>query len=75
MIAVPASTVDASVEIQDRVRPTGFVGESRRPSTSEQLLTGAFFVAPFVALLALILMASRRTQLPIGTIIPVAASA
>jgi len=56
VIAVPASTVDASVEIQDRVRPTGFVGESRRPSTSEQLLTGAFFVAPFVALLALILM-------------------
>jgi stearoyl-CoA desaturase (delta-9 desaturase) len=66
VIAAPAPTVDASVETPDRVGPSGFVGESRRPSTSAKLVTGAFFVAPFVALLALILMGGGFPWFAVG---------
>jgi stearoyl-CoA desaturase (delta-9 desaturase) len=41
--------------VSDRVPPTGFVGGSRRPAFYAKLLTGAFFVAPFVALVLLLL--------------------
>ena len=55
MIASPASTTDASIETSDRVPPSGFVGDPRRPGAYERILTGAFFIAPIAALAALVL--------------------
>ncbi len=55
MVASLSSTTDASPRVADRVPPSGFVGGSRRPALYAKVLTGAFFVAPFLALLVLLL--------------------
>jgi stearoyl-CoA desaturase (delta-9 desaturase) len=47
-------TAHGSVADAERVSPSGFVGGPRRPRLVRKVITGIFFVAPFFALLALL---------------------
>lgn len=55
MIASPPSPANASDRVSDAVLATGFPNGSRPPLVYSKLLTGAFFIAPFLALIALLI--------------------
>ena len=54
MLASPQSPADAVDTEPAGLSPTGFVGPAHRPAFYSKLLTAAFFIAPFVALVILL---------------------
>jgi len=55
LASTPLPADDAPVTAPPVLAPSGFAGEPRRPALYAKVLTGVFFILPFVALLLLLL--------------------